>query len=73
VKNLKMPNPICEKCKQDKPNDTQSAVQQTGCESLYDKVDLCMKENKGVIALCKDEWASFRGCVAAHKNSSLGN
>ena len=65
-----MPNPMCEKCKQDKPEDSQSAVQQTGCESLYQKVDACMQSNKGVIAACREEWASFRECVALKKKSS---
>lgn len=63
-----MPNPMCEKCKQDRPNDTQSAVQQTGCEALYTKVDVCMKENRGTISLCKEEWAEFRSCVDKKKN-----
>ncbi len=65
-----MPNPMCEKCKQDKPEDTQSAVQQTGCEILYEKVDHCMVQNKGVISACKNEWSAFRECIAAKKKSN---
>jgi hypothetical protein len=59
-----MPNQICEKCKQDRPQDADSAVKQTGCTEIYSLVEECMKANKGSISICKKQWEDFRSCVA---------
>ena len=58
-----MPNPACEKCKPDKPQDHPFLIEQTGCQQSYDAVDKCMKANQGNVSSCRQEWKDFQNCV----------
>jgi hypothetical protein len=58
-----MPNPNCEKCKPDKPQDHPYLVEQTGCQKFYEEVDKCMKNYHGNIGDCKKEWKDFQKCM----------
>ncbi len=62
-----MPNPICEKCRQDQNADHSSVVQSTGCADSYAVVDRCMKQFNGNISNCKVEWENFNTCLKSQK------
>jgi hypothetical protein len=55
-----MPNPACEKCKPDKPEQHDALVDRTGCAIQYDKVKMCMRKYAGNVSDCDAEWTSFR-------------
>ena len=59
-----MPNPACEKCKPDKPEQHDALVNRTGCTSQYDKVKACMQKYAGNVSDCDAEWMNFRACFA---------
>jgi hypothetical protein len=66
-----MPNPICEKCKADRPEEeTSFMVKQTGCNEQYAVVDKCMKQNRGNIASCSTEWDGFQACMKKSKEEN---
>ncbi|KAJ0412361.1 hypothetical protein ATCC90586_009551 [Pythium insidiosum] len=38
------------------------AVENTGCEDTYQRVDECMKKHNGRVSACSEEWTAFRKC-----------
>ena len=65
-----MPNPACEKCKPDKPEQHDALVDRTGCAIQYDKVKTCMRKYAGNVSDCDAEWTSFRACFASLKKQA---
>ncbi|KAG6615725.1 uncharacterized protein IUM83_05104 [Phytophthora cinnamomi] len=57
-----MPNKECLTCKPGDDTHHQSAVENTGCEQSYLRVDACMKLNNGRVSACTEEWEKFRQC-----------
>ncbi|EQC32949.1 hypothetical protein SDRG_09478 [Saprolegnia diclina VS20] len=54
--------PECLTCKPGNPTHHASAVAATGCQAIYEKVDACMKQHKGRVSACVEEWEAFRAC-----------
>uniref|UniRef100_A0AAV1TNS6 CHCH domain-containing protein n=1 Tax=Peronospora matthiolae TaxID=2874970 RepID=A0AAV1TNS6_9STRA len=67
-----MPPKECLTCKPGNDTHHQSAVEKTGCEDSYMRVDACMKRHNGRVSACTKEWEKFRQCheqnKAAHKS-----
>src|SRR5690349_6764379 len=59
----------CLTCKPGDATHHQSAVANTGCESSYALVDVCMKQHNGSVSACKDQWELFRKCHEQGKNA----
>ncbi|TMW58526.1 hypothetical protein Poli38472_010085 [Pythium oligandrum] len=57
-----MANKECLTCKPGDATYHQSAVENTGCETSYQRVDDCMKKHNGRVSACTEEWAVFRKC-----------
>ncbi|KAJ0409270.1 hypothetical protein P43SY_006767 [Pythium insidiosum] len=57
-----MPNKECLTCKPGDATYHQSAVENTGCEDTYQRVDECMKKHNGRVSACSEEWTAFRKC-----------
>ena len=70
--------PICEKCEVSKNNqfevETSNVVAKdpalAHCHGSYTAVSVCMKNNKGSIAECRQEWDEFRSC---HRQAKTRN
>ena len=67
------PPVVCLKCKPDHPEKHDQISQESGCNTQYKQVELCMKIHKGNIGDCKVEWDAFRICFARVKSSSPRN
>ena len=53
-------NKICVNCK---PTEKEiPANDMNPCENTYEMVDKCMKQNKGQISSCVNEWNAFKIC-----------
>ena len=60
-----MSNPeVCFSCK---PSNSSESHVPKYCEIEYQTVDDCMKNNKGSISACKQEWSTFRICFEGRK------
>jgi hypothetical protein len=65
-----MANPVCTNCKPGDAVHHEEAVQGSGCQHLYDAVDLCMKSHAGNVSDCRAEWNKFRECHNAKSRRS---
>ena len=56
-------NMVCEKCQPSaKSTEALVKVENDGCKEIYSLLDSCMKNNKGNISSCREEWNKFRSC-----------
>ncbi|CAH0481920.1 unnamed protein product [Peronospora belbahrii] len=65
-----MPKQECLTCKAGNETHHKSAVENTGCEKSYLRVDACMKLYNGRVSACIDEWNMFRQCYEQGKIQS---
>jgi hypothetical protein len=76
-------NKICIDCQKDKqvayPGGNDSGIETdtsnntNPCDDLYQKVDVCMKNNQGQISSCVSEWKFFNECFTRHKAEQQRN
>jgi hypothetical protein len=58
----------CLTCKPSgKPEDDSLAQRETGCGVEYEAVKVCMEQQSGNIASCKETWNVFRECYGKQK------
>jgi len=65
-----MPNPICEKCRQDQNADHSQVIQSNACKDIYSEVDRCMKQFNGNISDCREQWSKFNECLKKNKSAA---
>ena len=59
--------PYCEDCHRSAKAEARAAQGGLGCDELYQRVDECMKANRGNVSDCAKEWTAFRECRKANK------
>lgn len=57
---------VCENCAKETQKDL-PADEPDQCMEQYFAVDLCMKENRGQVTSCVQEWKEFHACHASQK------
>lgn len=66
-----MPNPLCENCKpSENLPELNDIIPQTACTEVYEKAEICMKRNKGMISACNLEWQNFKNCLDSSKGDT---